>query len=248
MNTHSAGFTIIETVLFLAISGALAVAILAGSSIAIAQQRYRDAGTTLQTFLQRQYTNASNVVNNRSDNWVCNPDATVQPQEAAGPTAGASDCVIIGKFLQVKDGGKMVVASDVIGRLRPDATEPVTNDVEAINQYNLAWTSVGQEKKQVDWGASLVHPVSEGDGAVDSSLLILRSPFSGVIRTFSPEDYKPNDGSYVIPPSAIAVFSTEQTFCLNSPDFTVFQRLAVVIRPGATSPSGIELFGEESGC
>ena len=248
MNMRSAGFTIIETVLFLAISGALAVAILAGSSIAIAQQRYRDAGTTLQTFLQRQYTNASNVVNNRTDNWTCNADATVQPQDSAGPTAGASDCVIMGKFIQIKDGGKMVVASDVIGRLRPDATDPVTNDVDAFKQYSLAWTSVSQEKKQVDWGASLVHPASEGGGSVDSSLLILRSPFSGVIRTFSPADYKPGEGSYVIPPSAIDGFSTKQTYCLNSPDFTVFQRLAVIIRPGATSPSGIELFGEESGC
>ncbi|MEP6710564.1 MAG: prepilin-type N-terminal cleavage/methylation domain-containing protein, partial [Candidatus Saccharibacteria bacterium] len=49
------GFTIIEVMLFLAISGALAVGILIGSNVAITSQRYRDSLNSLQSLLQQQY-------------------------------------------------------------------------------------------------------------------------------------------------------------------------------------------------
>lgn len=247
MNRRSSvGFTIIETILFLGISGALAAAILAGSSIAISQQRYRDAGTTLQAFFQRQYTDVSNVVNDRDSTWTCDNDATIQEQESGGSIAGASECVIMGKLIQFADNGQTVVSSDVIGRQY--AFEPVTNDIDAFGQYKLSWTSVGQDRKTVDWGASLARPASEGGSVETLSLLVLRSPFSGVMRTFSPVGYSPSDAQHVIPPSVVSGFNTKQTLCLNSPDFTIFQRLAVVIQPRATSPSSIELFGEGSGC
>jgi len=247
MNRRSSvGFTIIETILFLGISGALAAAILAGSSIAISQQRYRDAGSTLQAFFQRQYTNVSNVVNIRDNNWTCDAQANVIEIESSGLIAGASECVIMGKLIRITDNGQTVVSSDVIGRQY--AYETVTNDIDALKQYRLAWTSVGQERKTVDWGASLARPASEGGSIESTALLVLRSPFSGVMRTFSPEGYTPGDAQYTIPASVISSFNTKQTLCLNSPDFTVFQRLALVVQARATGPTSIELFGEGSGC
>lgn len=225
----------------------LAVAILAGSSIAIAQQRYRDAATTLQTFIQTQYSDASNVVNDRNNKWHCETDATITEKETDGPIAGASDCVILGKLIQIKNNGKTVVSSNVIGY--QFVFEAVTNDVEAFEQYKLAWTPAGQERKEVDWGASLVRPISEGGDNFDTfSLFILRSPFSGILRTFTPAGYTPTEANYSIDSTKISGFNTRQTLCLNSPDFTVFQRLGVILQPGATAPSSIELLGEGSGC
>lgn len=225
----------------------LAVAILAGSSIAISQQRYRDAATTLQTFIQTQYNDASNVINDRNNKWQCDAEAVVtEEKETDGPIAGASDCVILGKFIQFKDGGKTVVSSDVIGRQY--IFDPVTNDVDAFKQYKLAWAPVGQERKEVDWGASLVRP---DETSFDSfNLFILRSPFSGVMRTFSYNSPNPiGENAYPIDTDAVITsFNTQETLCLNSPDFTTFQRLGVIIRPGATSASSIELLGEGSGC
>ena len=224
----------------------LATAILAGSSIAISQQRYRDAGTTLQAFLQNQYTNTSNVENDRDAQHICNDNATIT-QQAGGTIAGASDCVIMGKLIQIDDQGKLLVVSNIIGREKVSGV--VTSDMEAINQYALAWTTVGQEQKQVDWGASLTYPASQGGGTIDSaSLLIIRSPFSGVMRTFSPDESTLNQAQQTISPSAVSGFNEKLTYCLNSPDLTVFQRLGIVVRPGATSPSAIELFTEGSGC
>jgi len=247
MNTRSAGFTIIETVLFLGVSGMLAVGILAGSSIVISQQRYRDAGTTLQAFMQNQYTNVSNVENDRSDKLICNNNATIQEQEVSGPIAGASDCVVMGKLIQIDNNGQTIVSSNVIGRQVGNVT--VTNDVDAIKQYTLAWTSAGQEQKQIDWGASLTYPAGQGADPIDSlNLLILRSPFSGVMRTFVTGDATLNNVQRTISPSAVNGFNPTLTLCLNSADLTVLQRLGLVVRAGATSPSAIELFTEGSGC
>lgn len=245
MNTRSAaGFTIIETMLFLAISGALAAAILAGSSMSIAQQRYRDAGSSLQSFFQRQYADVSNVINDRDNNWTCDTaNGTVSPK-TGGDIAGASDCVIMGKLLTIGNGGQTITSSNVIGGQTKSGA--VTNDIEAFQQYALTWTSVGQEVKKIDWGASLVPPNGVGGSLDGRTILILRSPFSGIMRTFTPPDYHPSESPGSIPTNiALATFNAKQTFCINSSDFGIFQRLAIIMRAGATGPSSVELSGSE---
>ena len=50
------GFTLVEAMLFLAITGLLTVGILVGSGVAISQQRYRDSVNSLKSFIQDQYS------------------------------------------------------------------------------------------------------------------------------------------------------------------------------------------------
>ena len=65
------GFTIIEAMLFLAVAGALTVAVLAGSGAAINQQRYKDSVNSFKSLLQQQYSEATNVVNDRDGTQAC---------------------------------------------------------------------------------------------------------------------------------------------------------------------------------
>jgi len=60
------GFTVIEVMLFLAVTGLLAVGILVGSGVAIGQQRYRDSVNTLKSYIQQQYSEVTSVINNRA--------------------------------------------------------------------------------------------------------------------------------------------------------------------------------------
>ena len=62
---RSAGFTIIETMLVLAITGALVAAMFVGIGTSISIQRYRDAVTTFKDTLQEQYSALANVSNDR---------------------------------------------------------------------------------------------------------------------------------------------------------------------------------------
>jgi len=55
ISTHK-GFTIIEVMIFLAISGALLVGVIVGTSATIARQRYNDAVESFAEFMRRQYS------------------------------------------------------------------------------------------------------------------------------------------------------------------------------------------------
>jgi type II secretory pathway pseudopilin PulG len=81
--THSdRGFTVIEVMLFLAVTGALAVGILVGAGVSIGQQRYRDSVNSLKSTIQDRYNQTTNVVNSRGGAWVCDSSPTVTENPA----------------------------------------------------------------------------------------------------------------------------------------------------------------------
>src|SRR6187402_1944283 len=101
------GFTIIETMLFLGVTGMLATAILVGSGVAIGQQRYRDSVNSLKSQVQQQYSEVTNVINSRDKNWSCDVNGNVieAPDASDGESRGTTDCVLLGRLLTVDDTG-----------------------------------------------------------------------------------------------------------------------------------------------
>jgi type II secretory pathway pseudopilin PulG len=61
MIRRTSGFTIIEVVLFLAISGLMAIGLLAGTSMAIQRQQYRDAVQSFAGYLRDEYARVVSV-------------------------------------------------------------------------------------------------------------------------------------------------------------------------------------------
>ena len=98
MKRHTvAGFTIIETMLFLAVSGALAVGLMAGMGAAIGAQQYRDSVQSYADFLRTQHSQVITVVNNRSSEDQCSLSAPEsQPR-------GRSSCVVVGRYITSTD-------------------------------------------------------------------------------------------------------------------------------------------------
>src|SRR4029450_12347478 len=91
------GFTLIEVMLFLAVTGLLAMGILAGSGAAINQQRYRDSVNSLKSDIQQQYSEVTSVINSRGANWECNANGVISDTGGpAGEARGRSDCVMLG--------------------------------------------------------------------------------------------------------------------------------------------------------
>ena len=245
-NRYTGGFTIIEVMLFLAVSGALTVGILASSSIAINQQRYHDTLNSLQSLVQQQFTDASHVTNSRNKDSKCDTSGVSDAGGGDLPEArGTSECLILGRRVTFSSGGKDINIVSVVGyKTTPDSADPAENDIDAIKEYKLFLApSTSSIKTSVAWGANVQ---LKGTTAKDFSILIVRSPLTGSLRTFSYIDS--SDSSTISPEFITADNMKEQVMCVEPGGFTIASTLGVVIRANAASSSAVELLQDNSGC
>lgn len=246
--SNKAGFTIIETMLFLSITGLLAVGILIGTGTSINLQRYRDSVTSLQSILQQQYSEVANVSNDNNGTYLCNGSGVSVALGSAVPR-GQSNCVVLGRYITTTSSTQLSIKS-IVGF--QTITNPVSDDVAALGQYKLAVLPIDSETYEVEWGSSFVKPsLPLPGGDMNFSILILRSPLSGVIRTFI-------DSSKVV---AVTNFAPATPFvdqshlgrsakiCVNSNGLFTGTRMAVLVNANATSANDIEMLGDAtSGC
>lgn len=242
----TAGFTIIEVMLFLAVSGALAVAILVGSGVAINQQRYRDSVSSLKSFLQEQYSDTTNTTNSRTGDEACTNAVVVTPPSyiPAPQPRGTTDCLLLGRSIVIGSNGTQVTVSNVVGyRTSDTSTVPLgASDIEELKNYKLATSPIDQEVKSVDWGARVVKPKTST--AQPLAMMIIHSPLSGSIMTFVSQTPQPDLNLFAnVVPNTIAT-----NLCVepSGGSFTGSQ-LSVRIDPYATSQSSIEISSESEG-
>ncbi len=177
-STNTQGFTIIETLLFLGVTGVLAVGLLVGSGAAIGQQRYRDSVNSLKSTIQQQFSDVANTTNARSDDWSCDSSGNAS-QGPGGQTRGTSDCVMMGRVLTIKDG-VTITASNVVGYRTAGATG--ANDIAELAMYNMTPLTIDQDVTEMNWQSVVVQPHTATPASY--TVLILRSPLTGSIKTF----------------------------------------------------------------
>lgn len=199
-NQH--GFTIIELSLFLGISALLLVGLLSGITTSINRQRFTDSVQSTQAFLQQQFSETINVVNNRSDSGV-----SYNCDTAGTPARGASSCIVIGKALYFESGTDQVVAYPIVSK---DSDDPICSTpenesdewahinclgpeiIDNINteKYSVPWAAQTTSINKVS-GISISHSDTLDSGEVTGGtkgddtmnyIILLRSPYSG--RTF----------------------------------------------------------------
>lgn len=244
-NTH--GFTIIEVMLFLAVTGLLAIGILAGSGVAIGQQRYRDSVNAMKSLLQEQYSQTSNIVNDRAGNEACtNAVVVAPPTNVPDPQPrGTSDCLLMGRLVTIGADGKQLIASNVVGYRTSDAADVESTDLaELTANYVLGISPDNQITDTVEWGATIVEPKTTTPLSI--SILVLRSPLGGSTMTFVREGLQANVAAMLSGgPSGDAT-----DLCIDaSTGSFVGQRLAVRIGGHAASASAIEVpSGSENVC
>ena len=255
--TDNTGFTILETMLFLAITGLLIVAMLVGVGTSINIQRYRDSVTSLKSFLQSQYSDIDNVQNDRGNNWKCNSNA-VTSQSGALESRGQSDCVIIGKYISIVDGATTV--APVIAF--ESSTSGSGSDIAILkSNYKLELSTVNQQTDSLAWGTALAWANSSSGTGVDGSagdrknpttprsiaILIVRSPTSGAVYTFTSDTVVPVSSVNNATLQAMLVTGVgpipsqkERTLCLDSQGLVVTGSIAIIIRAYATAANSIE--------
>lgn len=225
------GFTIIETMLFLAVSGALAAAILAGSSVSINQQRYRDSVNTLKSFIQQQYSATTNVSNDRAGTEGCANAVVLQPPASVtSQSRGTSDCILLGRLIAIDNTGKKITVSNVVGYRTPGAKEAISDFLEIKTNYTLGISPIGQEVSEVAWNAAVVKKQTTQPTAV--SILILHSPLSGSIMTYTTQSAVTNLQSIITPANG----NKDVNLCVD-PALGAFAGSRMAVRVGAFASS-----------
>ena len=242
---HARGFTIVETMLFLGISGLLIVAMLASTGVTINIQRYRDAVETFKSTLQNQYAELSSVQNERNNNWTCN--ALAESVIGGTEIRGQSDCVLLGRYLTVVDNE--ISINSVLGKPVAALSTDGTDIDNLLHDYTMNISTVLENKSTLEWDTRIAWPKSGAGSRTPTTprslaVLFIRSPHSGQIYTFT-SDSVPNE---VTPQSLADMLITTptvpgqsgRTICIDSNGLFVTADFSVYLNPYATGPTSVE--------
>lgn len=241
------GFTIIESLLFLAISGALVVAMLGSVGVTIQIQRYRDAVETFKTLLQDQYSELASVKNEqRTAAWSCNAQAETVEGGSGAKDRGQSSCVILGRYMAIN--GAAVTMYNVVG-YQTSSSGAGTDIDKLLSDYVLNISTLTKEETTLEWGTEIAWPkIGSGSQSPQTprsvSFLFIRSPDSGQIYTFSDdtafETPTPSSLRDMIVAGISIPGQSERTLCIDSGGALVNADSSVYVSAFATGPSSIE--------
>lgn len=186
MAHRQGGFTITEVMMFLAVSGLLLVAALAGVSTNINNTRFNDTVRSVTSYLQGQYDEVANGLNDRESNVSCDASAAINTSGSTAP--GMTNCVVLGRFIKIE--GDSFTSRYIIGYSTLPFAELPENDVQALSDAAMVIRVANDTEGpagsfDVPWSIAMS---GWRKGATPSSqplgLAIIRSPVSGNIMYF----------------------------------------------------------------
>lgn len=258
------GFTIIEVMLFLAITGALFAALMIGVNNGVVQQRYLDSVRSYKSLLQQQYSEVVNVRNENLDG-KCNNDGSINDQVSRSTPRGTSPCVLLGRAIRITydNGAQHVVTSSITGHdptgfgqdADGDGIDDSTqingaSDVTALTVYYHAKLAIfDKETEDLDWQSLLTTVASQGQRTPSKAvILIMKSPATGLVRVFASEDTNGalnnnNDLTAFINNTAA---TTLQKNCVDGNSGLLPKQL-VVVNPQLAGPDAIATSDDPAG-
>lgn len=191
------GFTIIEAMLFLAISGALFAALMVGVGSNVTRQRYTDSVRSFVSLLEGQYAAAMNIENQNSRNFACSMGAGVI--SGTRTWRGNSKCVVLGRAIRIDTYGNKIEVSSVTGEDFSGDLQNLSEEV-AISKFNPKISDFDKNDVTVEWSSNLKKNITSGSPAPSPlntnnnlvTIVILRSPLSGAMSVYAKEDYPKN--------------------------------------------------------
>jgi prepilin-type N-terminal cleavage/methylation domain-containing protein len=171
------GFTIIESILVLAITGLVVAVVLVGIGTSLRSERYRDATNQTIDYFQGVYDVSANIANDRPSSDTCTSSGI---GSGGGQGRGTSACLVMGYMLRSTDG-MTITKQQVIARVDASklAGEDQKQDVQTLIDSSMV-ESTESSSYTLDWGVQLL---SSGNPAA-LSMLVVRAPLSGVVHTY----------------------------------------------------------------
>lgn len=237
-NQKISGFTIIEAMLFLSISGILFVGLIVGISTNINNQRYRDSVTSFAGLLQQQYSEVANIRNDRTSAWRCEASVTT-PDAETGQARGTTDCVVLGKYIRTIDNATKLEVGTVIGS-EPTGNPVIDSDSAALIAYAPKVSSFDLLTYEPEWGALLR---DTEDHPANFTAIILRSPLSGLLRVFAVPGPLPANLADMMTTEAAR---QKLTTCIVADGWQMGPTQAVVIDAATASANGVITQGDNA--
>ncbi len=195
------GFTIIEVMLFLAISGMLLLVAFAFTQSSIRNARFTDATKTFEAFIQEQYTRVQTGSISMAMPTNKKPACSDVNSVASSPlqnNGGSSDtCLLVGIALNIPAGSQQVQIYPVLGNAK-SAADASMDDATSLAAMNpRIWADIGtSETYNLPWGATissakLLYMQSSVSGlwyGNVQSLIFIRGVHSGTIAIYTYEN------------------------------------------------------------
>lgn len=242
----SLGFTIIEVMLFLAITGLMITGVMAGANSSLNAQRYRDGVEATRNSISSEYAKVYSLTNTQESTDPCSGGA------APSRLWGTSDCLYVGRLLQITSGSSPGAVSQKLTVYPVVAIETQPDKPDLIERYMFKKV-VGEglvESKKLEWGLTAVTTAPKSSTLKEIAILILRSPVDGSVRTYNLlhthagpiVDDSLNANMVQGDISTPGALSEGVKFCIADLDGPLdpATRQAIVINKSATGPGDIE--------
>ncbi len=205
MGKHKRGFTLIEVVLFLAVTTALFVGIAVGVQGSIFQQRYTDAVQNFAEFLRSVYSQVSNVQNEstgRSDKAIYGKVITFREAADSGRGNVIRTYNLIGDVESLQSNGEVGSGVDASGetecvdngttldRLKCLHANVVVRTTDPEDGHFIGYKPVGFVENYVPRWSSEIQTTAAWDGnnkkykIYEGIIIVTHSPSSGNIATY----------------------------------------------------------------
>lgn len=211
--------------MFLTVSSALAMALLVSTGATIQRQQYRDSLYSFSNFLSDQYSSVINVDNDRSSDSVCPVGG-----EILSVARGQSECVIVGRYIEVVDDQGQQYSSYPLYALPNGEDWLYGYSTDEASRYDTAWGV----KTRLSGSSS------------SSSVLMFRNPITGrlFIRTADAR-YSPDEIANFINSSTL---SGRTEICVYDDNWLNTSRQSVFISGQAGSSDAVTIANATDGC
>lgn len=193
-NRGEQAFTIVEVMLFLALTGLFLLIAFIGVGSRSQQVQFTDSMRSLQSFMQKQQNDILNGVNPRLDD----PDCTVDPSGAilwssSLLVAGQSNCAMLGKMVVFQLNSPQANVHTILGRALssanpagPNYLDPSQNDIELIDGAQPhALDVVLMQPYEMEWQSEFVEGFNNTTANPIKGIGFIRSPGSTNILNFA---------------------------------------------------------------
>lgn len=240
------GFTIVETMLFLAITGALVAGVMVSTGSSINNQRYKDSTASLQSYLQKFFSEAVNVSNDERNilqKYSCDSEAKVVLNGSNVSPRGQSDCLILGKLItpDSTNNSKLKIAT-VVG-VPPVIASNSSDDTTVLQGYKISSVpdTIMGDSFEIEWGGELKRPDGSNNTNSKFSILLIKSPTSNITRAYVNDSSVASDPMTLIKPIYLDP-KKPAVMCVDLGGMYNSEKMAIVVNANSTSAAGIELY------